>query len=571
MQLEFNRYRIHPTNTQISLFSTRMQRFSLLLCVPVQQILNPKLNADPELDASILKKYTFSQLESLTNNGLNLTLNKTYLSYASLLIDAHFHIEKKVFFRNSFFLDNKILLFSRCFSVHLDLNEERYKTLLGITKLIISVKKNQLIAIYVIELNEKNFHYKSYQYLSKFQIIKYSVRKTNLTDENHCKNYALDPEYKCSSKWKCINNCKTFEYLRKNFKFLLNRTVIDKDDYDDYLFNNTYFTNEDDQNITNTCKSKFQENDCEDDFFSESYKKFFPISNDIIINLYFEIIENKDMLPNPYKYFLSILNIASILFGINMEKIMLTALALIKVIFNMKWYFWYKPLVFLICLLLCSYNIYVIFRDLIFQELMPNGYYHKDENSSLPDLAFCFQYDKKFIDTNHKVTGNYLDYLTTNLTFDKIFEKISYADKDGNIIEIQNFTSNDDIQFEYYYYLNMKCFQISLLVIYDERDFLFSDDPFQFKIWFNRIKQSEELIINFTCKKRGTKQFNQFSQFLFKSNNFRKRKFQIKLEQVETIYKDVKLYQYLKQPKSLIFGSQGKSMCVYFFLTLSIF
>ena len=65
--------------------------------------------------------------------------------------------------------------------------------------------------------------------------------------------------------------------MKKYFKFTINETVIDKSDYDNYLFKNTHFTNQIDNNLVDFCSKKYEKKDCSNDYYEESYKKYFPL------------------------------------------------------------------------------------------------------------------------------------------------------------------------------------------------------------------------------------------------------------------------------------------------------
>lgn len=544
----------HPFNNQISLYSVSINTFSLFFCIPVQRMFDNQQNLTTEYDRDILAKYTFEDLETKTNSLYKNTLKRTLLRYGSLENEIKFKVSDKVYFRKSPFGSNDIELISRCFEILVDFEEERYKSLFTNTKLVLEYDGH--VAIYIMILN-KPFTSDAFLYKSKFQMNKFRIRRINSTDRN-CINY-LSSEHGCDSRANCLNNCKVQNYLRNHSTFWVNNeTIINKDDFKSYLFKYTYFNDENDTEINDECEKLFQKEDCINDLYSESYKRYISTPNKTIINLFFELEVERDIETSWEKPLFAILNVESIIFGVNITKLLFTILAFIKIIFRTKWHRWYKPFVFLICFLGFLIHMYVFFKKLINQELLENGFFEKLNTTEYPDLIYCFEFDTSKIDENHQITGNYLNSLTENeLTFHNLFDQISYLNKTGYEVIIQNFTNGFDPNLFYssFYYLNMKCFQIQLNVTYEERDFLFIEDAYAVKIWLKHEKKRRT--VYFTCKKRDTKEFNIFNEFNFEiGKDYKKYKYQIKFEVIQISYDELKIYEYLKNPWSLILGTK---------------
>lgn len=47
----------------------------------------------------------------------------------------------------------------------------------------------------------------------------------------------------------------------------------------------------------------------------------------------------------------------------------------------------------------------------------------------MPDVVVCLSYNRSLIDPNHRLTGNYLEQLTKELSARKVFQSISFLDE----------------------------------------------------------------------------------------------------------------------------------------------
>ena len=567
MNNEFHQNEAHPLKSINSQYSTEIISLALYICIPVQYILNKSKTLTNDADDFIINKFTFKQIEMRTVKGLEDLQLLVYLKYNSDEHKINFKATEKVFFRHSLFLEKRIGLFSRCWQINIDLKEERFRSVFANTKLAIDQAGDGFMNVYVNDLNKK-FTSDAFHSQSKFEINKIKLRRSENSKDFNCTNYSLrnNSEYDCDSQTACLNTCIARNHLKQHFKFLIGKsTIIAKSDYSDYLFENTYFTMQRDKNISKRCEELFRLPDCRRDYYAESYKESLKKDYRIIINLFFEHLIERDTRPSREKFWFSVLNLESILFGSNLQKVLITLIAFIKITFKLKSYHWFKHLVFLICFLAFLCHMYFIFISIINGALNENGYFKKVNKFVFPDLVFCYEFNESAIDSNHALTGEYLDELTKEFTFETVFQKILYFNKNDESIEVQNFTNgfNNDLSYSDYYLYNMKCFEIKLNMAYSEKEFLFIEDPYAFKLWFNStvvqryFKNSRSLIIYFTCKKRNTKQFNIFSELVFRGGrNYKKYKYQVKFELSHMQIEELNIFQYIKNPLSLILGSQ---------------
>ena len=547
-----------PINLQLSIYSTEIQSFSVYMCYAVRELLYGKSLRelrDSAIDEQIMSNYTFEEIENLTNGMPEI---KTFLKYGSRKKEIKLKVSPKVLFRQSIFLDMQ--MFARCFLINVhNLQEERYKSLLANTKLIVETK-TEFVTVYLAHLNSGLES--AYLYKGRFQVNKMRSSRLDTSKLFNCSNYHFSHRLKgCNSRSTCLNRCKVYGYLRKHSRFLVhNQTVVEKGQFGGYLRKHTRFTGENDANLTAACDEEFAYSDCENEFYLESYKihdMFYAPANRTVIELFLEILVDRDVKPSKEKTAFAILNIESILIGGNVTKLLLTVLAFIRITFKTKWYSWFKPLVFLLCFLGFLVHMYVIFRSLIVGELLETSCFKKNDTVRFPDLIFCFEFDLNEIDRNYRLTGDYLDRWT-NLTFAKVFEKISYLDQNGMRVNVSNFTDqllSTDLSYSTFFLMNMKCFQIAVNLVYEEKLFLFAEDPFALKFWL--LPQMTTQMVYFTCKHPGSKQLNMFNEFRFGcGQNYKRTRFQIKLELLRAVYSEAFLFEALKNPWTILLGSR---------------
>ena len=181
-------------------------------------------------------------------------------------------------------------------------------------------------------------------------------------------------------------------------------------------------------------------------------------------------------------------------------------------------------MIFLLCFMGFLLHCKNIFESIINSDLSQDAYYLKNDSIHFPDLVLCvkdFADDKEKaekLDEHHKLTGNYLNQVTPKLE-DRI-QKIRYLNtSDGKYVDFDQFASRNELfRLKAFLYQDIKCFEISPNLVYQEEDLFFQEDPYVLKVYLSRLQshtqvEDPRLIIYFLTKKRGTKQFNQIYKF----------------------------------------------------------
>ena len=400
---EYRQYFKEPQISAISTYSNKTEKLSIILCIPVQIILRRKKivrigKLGLKVDNEMLNNYTFNQLENLTKSSLNEFLVKSFLTYGGKEKDIELKRSEKVYFKKCAFYETKLTgdYFSICSRLEFYLKEKRYESLLTITKLVLKKDEkfsNFVFKIYIIK-QEKPFLSDSFEYTRNFQISKSKFRKIESSTKSNCRNYNQKSHLNCKTRRECTDKCIREQYFKKHLK-LTTIVVIDKDELESYLLPNLHFSNEEDRNISDSCEKLYAKQDCEITYFNESYKQNPKSEEDIVINLYNETFAVKEVEPNFGNLLLSILNLESVLFGSNVTKLLLLFFSVLKVIFKIKWYSWFRHLVFIICLSGFIFHFFTIFTSIIQGSLSETSYHVKTDRLEWPELVFCLKIDER--------------------------------------------------------------------------------------------------------------------------------------------------------------------------------
>ena len=169
------------------------------------------------------------------------------------------------------------------------------------------------------------------------------------------------------------------------------------------------------------------------------------------------------------------------------------------------------------------HNIFIS-KSIIGRDLVKNEYLIKLDKFILPNIIFCFKlnYESK-IDKNIKITGEYLDELTSHFTYKRIFDRIYYYNRthekrlDINELEYSKkskFYPDSEIVLTHFYYLRLKCFEIKINLIYLEEEFYFKKGKKLLIIFLNSSLYEYRGSFFLMCKKSESNQIE--GSFLYK-------------------------------------------------------
>lgn len=544
--IEFKDKEINRKDIESNLFD--IENLILVICFPT--ILMKKIQPH-EITASELENKTNRLIDLIGNISLAFQNRKQQLEYA---------IEPKVYFK---YLQEYSYSFHRCFKVTVNLqNIIRYQVLFLNLQLVIEIINSNNSALFLLPKNQ-NFNGKCPE-LINYHFLKRIIRRSNFNKKKKCLEYKKKYSY-CQSQSACVDFCIQNEFLKK-YKSLSVYSLIDKDHFTKRQWTDSKFID----NITiyekikNYCENFFKFNDCEETRFEKSTPADWTRQK-IRLNLNFETLLQIDEAPSFYDFFLEITNLQSILFGLNIWKVLFFIFSFLKVKFKLKNCRLFIHSIYLVCSLGFIFHSYFVIDILIKKDLSFTQLYEYAERIEVPDFVFCFEMNQSRIDENHLLTGNYLDKITKNLEINSLFERIEYLNESNrwtNLERIFNF-ENRQFKIDKFYFLSQKCFKIQLKMVYIKEKSYFNDENIILRIYFNRtllhqikkkyfytiIKNTFQFSKNIFLTYKNLKRLAE--EFPFYKN--RKRTHSVLLELHEIIYDDQ--FYLIKHPLSVFYNN----------------
>ena len=424
-------------------------------------------------------KKTMSEIEKATDSALNDYLKGIYMNYQERLFKVDYITEPKVLFK-------KFAGLRRCFSL---LIFPDYHLMISNPKLTIKFKiffPN--LELFILTENE-DLNQKTFKYSPKKAFMKTVLRRLKQT--GRCVSYR-ESDTHCTGKMNCIENCINREAFEEFNKIVIDKAVIDKDQFNPEEWNTTYPMEVESykpwlgrtdpnypiyENISSWCFKKFQDDPCVEVEFNETRDIDSIDGESKEIDLFLDVELSIEEL-SLFNLLLNILNIQSIFFG-------MTVLKLLKMIYSFfKPKLWLKLrnqkvaqfLIYLLCSIGFIWHTYCIFDLSINGELIYNPNYEIVNRTQMPVMVFCLPVDEKLVDKNHRLTGNYLEHVTSDMTSKSLFESIAYLNELNEWIPFNLSLSKQ------FFFMHLKCYRITIYQEYDRRQFHFSTNSQVLKV-----------------------------------------------------------------------------------------
>lgn len=568
---DFHQSLIWPAISASSTFTNVNKPFSIVLCFPIQFLVNGQLGSQAE-DAEILQKLTFEQLVNSTNDGYEKLVSDIYMTYGSTKRIINYFYSKKVYFRNSSYFTNdhsygghgEKTFFSRCFRLEIKRNEMLYQSLLTVGSLVIELRENGLdrLSTYLVHVSQE-FNLKAYLFERRFKILagisdlKETSRKANCTNKYSEESLSQNSKA-CRSKASCLSRCICRRYLEKHNSLPTN-TLIDEDFFFDREISSIRFNSSIDSEIAEQCAEHYSKEECQGERFMSSYKMQVTYENKIEINLCFETIIIQEMDISMAKLIFALINVIGVAFGLNLIKLgRLVAAATTSLLQIRLGKYFNKKVLLAFCSLGFFGHVFVIFHGIVSDEYVRSGYFDQRKTTDLPDLTFCFTFDQSKIDSAHPLTVDYLNSLTNDVTFETMFVNFSFLNeqKEVEYLSPKQLLSCEEFATQtVFYFFNMKCFSIHPKAQTEGASYYFSEFLYPFKVQLSdQAKQNE---IFFIGKKSGSKGMNELYKFQFeKGDKHLSSKFLVQI--VPMIITVVDKFKYFKHPMSLLLRIIGQ-------------
>ena len=485
--------------------------FSLFICLPVQLAYLNKSDQLKLANERIFAKKTFLEIEKDTSIAFSDLIENSYLKKGGINVSFAIEKENDTIFKSEAFLGEKSLL-TRCFRIDLNIREHKYESIMAFTQLILDLKYFDFKIYFTdykhsLTSNQTHTCKRSTFYISK---------KSRL----NCLNYTGH----CRSKSNCIDYCYN-ELYYKNHSSISTKSVIYKSHFKRFDLSNAHFDGNEDKAIRNHCILAYQARDCKllklKEWFQHIKNQSAPNQLKIELYLFKEFIYEFEEISFAMTL-LNLLNFESMLLGVNAKKVFNFLIGLLKKISKNKYLKLYAFLLLLFSLTGFLMHSSFIFFEILTSPLVKSESFEKLNSIPLSDFIICLEIDLSQFDSQLKSTGKYLDQLTSNLTFQSIFDHFTLLDEKMNQLSIEANdlkSNNDKIKVSHFFLYNMKCFNFQTDIVYALKDLLKLDDIFAIKIYFKEsiyLTDSLEFYVAFFDKNKGS--FDKLEHYYFEKD-----------------------------------------------------
>lgn len=542
----------YPILTDISVFTNEDSPYAVILCIPVQFLVNGQIGG-PEEDLKMFQNFTFEKLVNLTNGGHAKLVNNIQMTYGSKIRSINHTYSRKVYFRKSPYDGQE--LFSRCFWLDIKRTEMPYQSLLTVGSLVIHLKNNSIqhVSTYLVH-PEKEFNLQAYLYERKFKVLGAIIESIETSWKTNCTN-EYSENSKCFSRSSCTSMCIGQRYLESH-KSLPTNTLIDEDFFSGLAISKLRFNHSIDSKINNECEKLHMKPECRRKVFLPSYKMQVVNEHQIEINLCFETLKHQEQPISLVKLVFSLINLVGIFFGLNLIKVShaLSRATASLLRFRQRNYL-NKQITLAVCSLGFLIHVFVIFDGIVSGDYIMSGFYNESKSTDLPDLVFCFKFQSK-VDPAHKLTGRYLNELTSDMTFETLFANFSFLNerKEVEFLSPKQLLASENFGKHVFYFFNMKCLTIHPRAAYEAESYYFSEYLYPFKVHLSKEAKQNDVI--FIGKKKGSKDMNELYKFQFSNDEAYSFRYLVTIVPLEITVVDI--FKYLKNPLSLLLRILGQ-------------
>ena len=512
-----------PSRKEITRNHIKQKVVRFAICVKI----NSYLTRDYFLNINRLNK-TMSAIEKTTDRALDDHLEGIHLNYQGRKFRVNYILEPKALFTKSW--DG----LKRCFILRI---LPDYQLMSSNPKFTIKFKNNDH-KLYLLTKKE-SLSEKSLEYKPKKRFMKRVVKR--LKQSGKCVNYRERYE-NCTSRLHCLDSCINRKALEKFEKILIDKGVVDKDQFSPREWGTTYPmeipsygpNSTIHKNLNDECKKKFQDKPpCVEVTFKETLEIISPGLNTIEIDLFLDVQLSIEEL-SWFKLLLDILNIQSIFFGMTVLKLLKMLYRFLKPNFRMKNEKIVQCLIYLLCSLGFTYHTYRIFEMSINGELTYTPDYEIVNKVQMPVMMFCLPVNEKLIDRNHQLTGYYLEQQTSHMTAENMFKSITYLDETNEWIPF-NFSL-----MERFFFLHFKCFRITIDREYNRMHYHFSKSSLALKVLkanFNHkfINSEKGKTVFFMTKTNETTGFSNIANLVY---DFSSTRYSAEQSELTVTYED---------------------------------
>lgn len=484
MILDYKARQSKPVRKEITMRLMQPETVHLIVCVHFRDIL-------PGKGLSYLDGLTLSQLETLTELKSSDLVEAISLNYQNKLTPAHWRlVNTSTIFRFK----------ERCYKLEIYpvFSEPRYQMVLSISKLSVKLKKSA--ALFLLVQNEQ-FSLDSYFLQLVYNFYKVEIKRS----EPKCVHYEqlysrLYPN--CNSRKSCIDTCINRLSVKTHGRLTswILRWVAHKNHFSESEWKRLTVKHDfaDYKNLRTVCEEEIVNNaSCNEVRFEQGTEIDYDSSERFNIELYYEVIRLIEEVPCWSLITLDILNVQTIFYGLNVLTIlrMLHCFARTKFKLTNARLANRLALIFLLCLTGFACHTLNILSQTLNDDLTYSQHYQIADVKRMPTIVLCYNYP--LIDRKRRLTGRYLNELTSNLRPDTVFRNISYLDEQSEWITLESNFKGRNFEIETFFFLSRKCFGLKLNLSYRNDQFYFSFDRMVLKVYFNHSFLAGNLMTTF--------------------------------------------------------------------------
>ena len=494
---EYHTRQNSPIRKEITYRLMRPETIHLAVCVNLQ-------NIAPKRDASYLRSLTLSQLEALTDLNGDQIVDEIYLNYQNKRTSVHWRLVNT----SAMFLHK-----DRCFRlvVYPAISEPHYQMVMGISKL--TMKFKNLPRLYLLTENEQ-LNSKSH-FLEGFH--EFYRAETRLSKSgNKCVDY--ERLYaNCNNRASCLDRCvnrlsvEKHGHLSSWYGFVVHKSEFNESEWNSLRIKSGYFEY---SSLMTECKKMIVKKQACHEIRFEKGLESDHFSGDVMnIELYYEVRLYYEEEPSWYLLVLDILNIQTIFYQSNAFAILMLIHSFARANFKLtndrepnRLFF-----IYLLCSVGFGYHAFHILSITLHDSLVFSQHFEIFHSKQMPVIVFCFQIDETQIDKKRKLTGNYLQELTSELRPDRVFQNVSYLDERSNWVTLDHESDFRDEHFEIetFFFLRKKCFGLMLNRSYPNDQFYFFFDRSVLQVHFERsFVAATKPIAHFMTKVRDSMHFS---------------------------------------------------------------
>ena len=478
----------------------------LAICVPIRPYVGH------------MYRRVMSEIEKKTDEALIDALEGIYVNNQGRSFQSNYQVQPKVLvFRQD-----------RCFLLSIRPNYEKISLN---PKLTIKFKNKYTAYDSYLLSEDENFNEQSFKLSSQFAFQKRIVKR--LRTGGRCVDYKKKYAGNCTDKWNCRDRCIQRKFVKRlnriTFGTLRYARVIDRDWFSLAQWNTSelieigLFDNKKQkiyEDMRMNCSTAIpDEKPCDETKFERTFQIKESKERAEEIDLEFQVIRSVEERPSWYKLILDLASIQSIFFGLTVLGSLQMVCSLIQRESQIVWF-----LIYLFCSFGFSWQTYHIFHLIISGELIPTEHYGLIKQIKMPEMIFCREIGEK-IDRNQKLTGTYLEQLTSELTAGRMFENITYLTESNEWIPF------DLSKVKSFFLGDLKCFKIRTDRVYQRDQFHFSTERQVLKVNFNRTIYGLEIFVYFMTRNIETEEFSRIFHFEKMQNKY-------------SIIRETSLYEY---------------------------